>query len=114
MEIFEKHLKEKNYEEAFRLLFTQNKETKQVFHNEVHRLNWKISSLTQKVKYLENQNYQLLKDNSTSLVNKFSSALIKSIKDEDYEYFKDIILSQNFPVNEHLIDYNENVKLLII
>ena len=109
MENYENMIKDKKYDEIFLQLINENKELKKSFNKEIDKMKTEVSSLQQKIKYLEKQNNKIMKQHNITLVNKFSKELLTAIFDEDLEYFKDIIETEVFPVNEYIMDESEKV-----
>ena len=109
MENYVDLLKEKKYDEVITLLIQINKDMKSSFDIELKKLKFNTSILNQKIKYLQIQNKKLMKDYNISIIHKFSNELILTIKEQDFDYFKEIIQSENFPINEYLIDESDNV-----
>jgi hypothetical protein len=109
MENYENMIKDKKYDEIFLQLINENRELKKSFNKEIDKMKTEVSSLQQKIKYLEKQNNKIMKQHNITLVNKFSKELLTAIFDEDLEYFKDIIETEVFPVNEYIMDESEKV-----
>ncbi len=109
MENCENLIKDKKYDELILLLINENKELKKTFNKEVDKMRSDVSTLQQKIKYLEKQNNKIMKQHNVTLVNKYSRELLIAIFDEDFEYFKDIIETEIFPINEYIMDETEKV-----
>lgn len=114
MDDYDSLIKEKGINEIVMLLVNENKEIKKTFKMEVDKLRTDVSLLQQKIKYLEKQNSKIMKEHNVTLVNKFSKELLSAIIDEDFEYFKEIIETEVFPINQYIMDESEKVPLFLL
>ena len=111
MENYDELIKDKKYDELIAILFEKNKNLKSSNDGEIKQIKSEILILNQKIKYLEVQNKKMMRDHNISIIHKFSNELFISMNENDFEYFKDIIETENFPVNEYLMDELENVNI---
>ena len=108
MDKIEEFLKSKNYEDAIRLILSQNIETKRNFNNEIIKLKTEILEQNKRIRFLEQENQKLVFEKNEACVNKYSEQILKSINEGNFQKFVSLI--NNFPINEYLKENNKPVS----